>query len=508
MSSKFTFITATVLMGLGGAAWAEDNADKLSQRQDDLEARIGQITDRLDVETDYIRLLFDLETDWQATRVWVASGRGGAKGALTAFIERWQAKKIPNRHEAAATRLRTQIEALEAAWRAHQSAIEAGDEGALRGFLAAWASAEVPNVYAQEAQLLASQAAWRRERAARDAQLESRLTQLEVGPLHGDWAATELALRQGGEVAEGARLAFLARWAGRESALGFVGVERAWGALRDALPATFKRSSGEAQMMLNAFIARWSKEKVPQFRVDWARKELEQPYYPIWIELSGGSFQMGSNKGDSDERPVHEVRLKGFMMSKTEVTVGQYRACVNAGVCTAPDTSTYCNWNESGRELHPINCVDWNQAKAFATWAGGRLPTEAEWEYAARSGGKDQEYPWGNAQVTCNYAVMDHGGNGCGRGNATWPVCSKPQGNTEQGMCDMSGNVWEWVADYYGSYDSTPRDGTEHLSGSNRVFRGGGWFNYASSLRAARRYRYVPSNRYFDLGFRLARSLP
>ncbi|MBU1432426.1 formylglycine-generating enzyme family protein [Myxococcota bacterium] len=421
MSSKFTLTIAALLMGLGGAAWGEDKLDAL-------EAEIEQIKVRQDVETDYIRLLFDLETDWQATRVWVASGRGGAKGALTAFIERWQAKKIPNRHEAEATRLRAQIEALEAAWRAHRGAIEAGNEDALRGFLAAWANAEVPNVYAQEAQLLASQAAWRRERAARDAQLEARDAQLE-------W---RLRLRE------------------------------------------FESAYGDS---------------------------------PVWVRLPGGSFQMGSNTGDLDEKPVHEVHLKDFIMSMSEVTVRQYRACVKAGVCSEPNPyknsgwERYCNWGRSGREDHPVNCVDWNQAQAFATWVGARLPTEAEWEYAARSGGKNQAYPWGDAQATCRYAVMEDGGDGCGQ-DQTWSVCSKPQGNTEQGLCDMSGNVWEWVADYYGIYDSTPRDRTEHLSGSYRVYRGGGWADRASGLRAAYRDGDDPSLRYNVLGFRLARSLP
>ncbi|MBU1900151.1 SUMF1/EgtB/PvdO family nonheme iron enzyme [Myxococcota bacterium] len=424
-------MTVTALMGLGGAAWGEDKLDAL-------EAEIEQIKVRQDVETDYIRLLFDLETDWQATRVWVASGRGGAKGALTTFIERWQAKKIPNRHEAEATRLRAQIEALEAAWRANRGAIESGNEDALRGFLAAWANAEVPNVYAQEAQLLASQAAWRRERAARDAQLEARDAQLKM---------------------------------------------------RDA--------QFDAQLRL-----------------------LEVGAAPLWITLPGGSFQMGSNTGDSNEKPVHEVQLKGFMMSKTEVTVKQYQVCVSAGVCSQPHWDdktcfiwTGANWSQDRLpdsfrgEQDPVVCVDWNQAQAFATWVGARLPTEAEWEYAARSGGKDQAHPWGDAQATCRYAVMHDGGNGCGQ-NQTWSVCSKPQGNTEQGLCDMSGNAWEWVADYYGSYDSTPRDGTEHLLGSFRVFRGGGWNRGASFLRAAYRAGIDPSNRYNALGFRLARSLP
>ena len=114
-----------------------------------------------------------------------------------------------------------------------------------------------------------------------------------------------------------------------------------------------------------------------------------------WVQIPGGTFQMGSASGDDDEQPVHTVGVAGFKMMKSEVTVGQYRKCVDAGSCTAPDTGEDCNWN-TGREDHPVNCVDWNQAQAFAVWAGGRLPTEAEWEYAARSGGKARTYPWGD----------------------------------------------------------------------------------------------------------------
>lgn len=216
---------------------------------------------------------------------------------------------------------------------------------------------------------------------------------------------------------------------------------------------------------------------------------------------------MGSEDGYSGELPVHQVNVPDFEMSKTEVTVAQYRACVDAGECSTPDTGYDCNWNVSGRENHPINCVDWNQAKAFSTWAGGRLPTEAEWEYAARSEGQAQTYPWGNAQATCDYAVMDDGGYGCGR-DRTWPVCSKTRGNTEQGLCDMAGNVWEWVADYYADYNSTPCDGTEQMSGSERVNRGGSWYNYASYLLATNRSRNDPGVRNYYLGFRVARSHP
>ena len=239
-----------------------------------------------------------------------------------------------------------------------------------------------------------------------------------------------------------------------------------------------------------------------------------------WCLIPGGSFNMGSNDGDDDERPVHSVTVRTFEMSKTAVTFRQYRACVSAGGCTPAhvDDGTCWIWNgskwEQGRlpssfqgDEQPVVCVDWDQAQAYARWAGGRLPTEAEWEYAARSGGRDWKYPWGNENATCERAVMDDGGNGCGR-NSTWPVCSKPRGNTTQGLCDMAGNVWEWVQDWFhNSYNGAPTDGSawEKPTGSSRVFRGGSWYDYARRVRAANRLDNSPGYRNVDLGFRVAR---
>ncbi len=190
---------------------------------------------------------------------------------------------------------------------------------------------------------------------------------------------------------------------------------------------------------------------------------------------------------------IEWVDLGRFSISKTEVTVGQYRKCVDAGACTAPDdrsSNKYCNWGHSGREDHPVNCVDWNQASAFAKWAGGRLPTDEEWTYAATSGGKSWDHPWGDESATCSRAIMDDGGKGCGQ-DRTWPVCSKPAGNSTQGVCDLAGNVWEWTDE---------RDGA-----SLRVYRGGSWSRPASFLRASVRPWDDPSYRDNHLGFRLAR---
>ncbi|MBU1896163.1 formylglycine-generating enzyme family protein [Myxococcota bacterium] len=446
-----------IMMAWAGPGWGQES-------QDDLKAQLEQIQGRLDLEASFLRQMWELEGSWTTARVQVASGANNARAVLQAFIDRWQAKKIPNRHEAEAKALIAALDQLDADWAKARPAIEAGGAGALEGFLERWSGASIPNVYAAEARVLALLGAAARREAARDAlaaareaEQEAQLKMLTLGAMEGEWA---VALRE------------------------------------------LNRDPDMGRRALNGFVMRWSGREVARARLIEANSLLGRSL-SVWIMIPGGSFQMGSNNGDSDEKPVHEVRLKGFMMSKSEVTVGQYRACVNAGVCTAPSTGGECNWGQSARELYPINCVDWSQAQTFAKWALARLPTEAEWEYAARSGGRNQEYPWGNGAPSCERAQY----SGCG--GATLAVCSRLAGNSVQGLCDMSGNVWEWVADWYASdYNSTPRDGTEHLSGGARVFRGGGWNVSASYLRAAARYGYNPSVLFDDLGFRLARSLP
>ncbi len=229
-----------------------------------------------------------------------------------------------------------------------------------------------------------------------------------------------------------------------------------------------------------------------------------------WVRLPGGTYQMGSEDGADDEKPVRRVHVEPFALSRTEVTVGQYRACVRAAACREPGSDGHCNWGKSGREDHPVNCVSWDDAATFARWVGGRLPSETEWEYAARSGGHDQAYPWGDEQADCGRAVMDDGsGKGCGEGDTTFPVCSKPSGNTAQGLCDMAGNVWEWVADWYGPYGEAPSDGSARTEPARyRVIRGGSWNFTARLLRAADRGGFSPGDRDDDLGFRVARATP
>lgn len=223
-----------------------------------------------------------------------------------------------------------------------------------------------------------------------------------------------------------------------------------------------------------------------------------------WTTIPSGTFYMGSNSGGPDEQPVHPVTLPAFEMMETEVTQELYRLCVEDLACTEPDTASQCNWNMSGREDHPVNCVDWQQAVDFCRWAGGRLPSEAEWEYAARSAGQDILYPWGNDLPTCDRA------NYTGCEDETWAVCNSATGNTSQGLCDMGGNVWEWVRDrYHDDYTGAPADGSawDSSAGDFRVLRGGSWHVLAGGLRTSYRSQAYPDAAFSYYGFRCARSM-
>jgi formylglycine-generating enzyme required for sulfatase activity len=211
-----------------------------------------------------------------------------------------------------------------------------------------------------------------------------------------------------------------------------------------------------------------------------------------WVSINGGSFMMGGPEDTmyGSRLPIHEVNVPSFELTRTEITAAQYRCCCLAEVCTEPRPAGYtpdyqpgsyddpdenCNWDLPEENDRPINCVDWQQAVDFCEWAGGRLPSEAEWEYAARSEGKDRTYPWGEQGPSCDLAVMADWMPGCDE-ERTWDVCSKPAGNTEQGLCDMAGNVAEWVEDcFHSNYEDAPTDGsawTEDCESTSMSLRG------------------------------------
>lgn len=208
--------------------------------------------------------------------------------------------------------------------------------------------------------------------------------------------------------------------------------------------------------------------------------------------IPAGTFSMGSESGEADEAPVHEVYLDSFWMDTTEITNGMYSRCVKAGSCKLPrETGSYTQASYYGDPKfadYPVVYVDWSMANAYCLWAGAHLPTEAQWERAA-SGDDDRIFPWGDEwdvvkRKRLNFAdgnnpatTSDVRLNDGFRENA--PVGSFPGGKSPYGIYDMAGNVWEWVADRYDPayYLSSPTNNPEGptVETSIRALRGGSW---------------------------------
>jgi formylglycine-generating enzyme required for sulfatase activity len=248
------------------------------------------------------------------------------------------------------------------------------------------------------------------------------------------------------------------------------------------------------------------------------------------VEIPSGSYLMGADDGDADEKPVHRVTVAQFCMDRTEVTVAMYAECVGRSLCPpAPTTadwpgidddarefdSQFCNGGRSDRGDHPINCVDWNQADIYCRAVGKRLPTEEEWEYAAR-GTDGRTYPWGNAAPSGS--LLNSLGPECvtmgerlGRSGwkpmygdsdgweSTAPVGGYSAGASPFGVLDMAGNVWEWTSSGYSQDYHSERSDEKH------VIRGGAWgFGDPSFVRTTNRGKSPPVYRGADLGFRCA----
>jgi formylglycine-generating enzyme required for sulfatase activity len=245
------------------------------------------------------------------------------------------------------------------------------------------------------------------------------------------------------------------------------------------------------------------------------------------VTVPAGKFTMGTDRGGKSEGPAHEVTLtKGFFLDSTEVTVAAYRQCVSAGKCVssaihddaraAPDAedvekfASSCNERHPERGNHPINCVDQRQARAYCAFVGKRLPTEAEWEYAAR-GTDARTFPWGEEKPGCTHAAV----SGCAKPTpglaGTKPVGAFPDGKSPFGAFDMSGNVFEWVEDGWstkpyvrsdGAVDPLVRGGPEA-----GVLRGGSWDFSAAQLVSTFRLKYPRTAGHVSTGFRCAKTM-
>jgi formylglycine-generating enzyme required for sulfatase activity len=208
----------------------------------------------------------------------------------------------------------------------------------------------------------------------------------------------------------------------------------------------------------------------------------------------------------SDELPLHSVTLDAYFIEKYEVTNIRYQECVNAEGCTPPQSQqsvtrpTY--YTDLAYANFPVINVTWSQAVAYCSWAGKRLPTEAEWEKAARSGSDTRKYPWGNTTPTCSEANFE----GC-VGDTT-QVGTHPTGASVYGVEDMAGNVREWISDWYSAnyYATSPGANPQGpASGTEKVLRGGSWFDDTTNLRLAARVVGEPAAWLADVGFRCVR---
>jgi len=235
----------------------------------------------------------------------------------------------------------------------------------------------------------------------------------------------------------------------------------------------------------------------------------------ILVYVPAGSFLMGSTAADieqalascpdcrpgvfDDELPQHTVYLDAFWIDRTEVTNTQYQKCVAAGACRVTDMPSF---DPQGKPAHPVVEVTRSDAQSYCNWAGARLPTEAEWEKAAR-GTDARAYPWGNQPPDCGRA--NYWGKDGGCVGSTTAVGSYPAGASPYGVLDMIGNAVEWVSDWYGSgyYAASPdRNPRGPDSGSERMLRGGGWGSSLAVPRIALRYYTDPFKRGKSFGFR------
>ncbi|MFB0533674.1 MAG: formylglycine-generating enzyme family protein [Anaerolineae bacterium] len=224
------------------------------------------------------------------------------------------------------------------------------------------------------------------------------------------------------------------------------------------------------------------------------------PVPEMMVEIPAGEFTMGNDGGDDDEKPAHTVTLEAFEIDVFEVTNADFARFVEeTGYQTEAEKAGEMGWRAyaEGKDNYPVVKVTWNDADAYCRWAGKRLPTEVEWEKAAR-GEEGFIYPWGNEWDPAKVNAKESGFRG------TVAVGSFAEGASPYGVFDMAGNVWEWMADWYQAYpDSTYQ--SEYFGEKFKVTRGGGWFQEANLVTTFNRSATDPSAANDDLGFRCAR---
>jgi formylglycine-generating enzyme required for sulfatase activity len=221
--------------------------------------------------------------------------------------------------------------------------------------------------------------------------------------------------------------------------------------------------------------------------------------------IPAGEFEMGSTEsnpcGHLDEFPQHIVYLDGYWIDQTQVTSAQYRRCVDNEGCEAPAS---CGWgagtyDEESKVDHPVVCVTWEEARTYCAWAGGRLPTEAQWEKAAQ-GGDGRAYPWGEE--------FDAGKCNSGESGINEPTPVRlysPGGDSPYGLADMAGNVWEWMIDWYDiDYyaKASSQNPTGPAAGDRKALRGGSYYGDLCNARTTYRYYDIPYGRGPGVGFR------
>ena len=282
---------------------------------------------------------------------------------------------------------------------------------------------------------------------------------------------------------------------------------RGWGRLRAAWVAVLVCAGCSGGSLLDDLPEGVFLDRTPAGTVD------------TMLVVTAGDFLMGTNRGFDPEGPAHVVHLNAFYIDKYEVTNAQYSAYARSTRVSLPPETRNPLFS---KDRQPTVGVMWPEADAYCRWRGGSLPTEAQWEKAAR-GTDGRTYPWGEEAPGRDYAIMDLGGT-CGRTNwanpsagpvpgefcQTMPVGSRPRGASPYGLLDMAGNAWEWCDDWYDDtyYRRSPKeDPSGPATGTFRVVRGSSWHHLPHYLKTSARFRFYPDQKGNFIGFRCVRDV-